>query len=392
MVSKFFNYTVNDIKKNIVSRDTWGDYFVIDNFLNASVFEELCKDFNHLKTEDKIIWTGKEHPKVWRSDEPKGFNSIIGGGGTGRKEYWVLSDLSKVWREFIEVIYSEESIIYFLDIFSDTKSFKDNILIKDVLHSSVGTKLSSQFNNFGWFIHPDGTQKLISAEFNPLSGKVKTISGGKTQILITLKEPVTVDTSSGVPFIDVNNNQLGGGSASTARYTFYESTGLQMRFEFDLTASPNNSGTVAANVIAAGISLVGAITNSTLNAGTGGVDSDNVGFTAAQGTGGAGFQDIVADVTINAGASNLTKIDFKVSASAATYSPGQTLTATATDIGFGGTGAVIVTIDSTVLTTDTLSMAGTAVDLNGATVINSGDGETTDLTYTSTSTNGSIPD
>ena len=82
-----------------------------------------------------------------------------------------------------------------------------------------------------------GKQKLISAEFNPLSGKVKTISGGKTQILITLKEPVTVDTSSGVPFIDVNNNQLGGGSASTARYTFYESTGLQMRFEFDLTAS-----------------------------------------------------------------------------------------------------------------------------------------------------------
>ena len=90
--------------------------------------------------------------------------------------------------------------------------------------------------------------------------------------------------------------------------------------------------------------------------------------------------------------SNLTKIDFKVSASAATYSPGQTLTATATDIGFGGTGAVIVTIDSTVLTTDTLSMAGTAVDLNGAIVINSGDGEITDLTYTSTSTNGSIPD
>ena len=165
MVSKFFNYTVNDIKKNIVSRDTWGDYFVIDNFLNASVFEELCKDFNHLKTEDKIIWTGKEHPKVWRSDEPKGFNSIIGGGGTGRKEYWVLSDLSKVWREFIEVIYSEECIIYFLDIFSDTKSFKDNILIKDVLHSSVGTKLSSQFNNFGWFIHPDGAQKLISYLF-----------------------------------------------------------------------------------------------------------------------------------------------------------------------------------------------------------------------------------
>ena len=28
---------------------------------------------------------GKENPKVWRLDEPKGFNSIIGGGGTSRK-------------------------------------------------------------------------------------------------------------------------------------------------------------------------------------------------------------------------------------------------------------------------------------------------------------------
>lgn len=279
-----------------------------------------------------------------------------------------------------------------------SKFYKEQLLFENFISSQVSqqylqnnsVQLNNQLHQAGGKRY--GKQKLISAEFNPLSGKVKTISGGKTQILITLKEPVTVDTSSGVPFIDVNNNQLGGGSASTARYTFSESTGLQMRFEFDLTASPNNSGTVAANVIAAGISLVDAITNSTLNAGTGGVDSDNVGFTAAQGTGGAGFQDIVADVTINAGASNLNKIDFKVSASAATYSPGQTLTATATDIGFGGTGAVIVTIDSTVLTTDTLSMAGTAVDLNGAIVINSGDGEITDLTYTSTSTNGSIPD
>ena len=277
-----------------------------------------------------------------------------------------------------------------------SKFYKEQLLFENFISSQVSQQYlqnnSAQLNNQ---LHQAGQrygkQELISAEFNPLNGKIQTISGGKTQVLITLKEPVTVDTSGGVPFIDVNNNQLGGGSASTAKYIFSESTGLQMKFEFDLPASSNNSGTVAANVITAGISLVGAITNSTLNAGTGAVDSDNVGFTAAQGTGGAGFQDIVADVRINAAANNLSKIDFKVSASAATYSPGQTLTTTSTDIGFGGTGAVIVTIDSTVLTTDTLSMVGTAVDLNGATVINSGDGETTDLTYTSTSTRGSIP-
>ena len=138
---------------------------MIDNFLNTSVFEELCTDFNNLKTEDKSIWTGKENPKVWRFDEPRGFNLIIGGGGTERKQFTRLSALSKVWREFIEVIYSEECIKYFLDIFSDTKSFKDNILKKDIKHSSMGTKLSSQFNNYGFIIHPDGAQKLISYLF-----------------------------------------------------------------------------------------------------------------------------------------------------------------------------------------------------------------------------------
>ena len=72
-----FNYTVNDIKKDIVRRDTWGDYLVIDNFLKASVFEELCKDFNYWKTEDDGIWSGQENPRVWRFTEPKGMNLII---------------------------------------------------------------------------------------------------------------------------------------------------------------------------------------------------------------------------------------------------------------------------------------------------------------------------
>jgi len=160
-----FNYTVNEIKKNIVSRNTWGDYLVIDNFLKESVFEELCKDFNYWKTEDKSIWTGKENPRVWRFDEPKGLNIIIGGAGNEQEKFTRLGDLSKVWKEFIEVIYSEECLKYFLDIFSDTKSFKNNISKKDIRHSSMGTKLSSQFNNYGFIIHPDAAQKLVSYLF-----------------------------------------------------------------------------------------------------------------------------------------------------------------------------------------------------------------------------------
>ena len=276
-----------------------------------------------------------------------------------------------------------------------SKFYKEQLLFENFVSSQVSQQYlqnnSAQLNNQ---LHQAGKrygkQKILSAVFNPLNVSIKTISGGETQILITLKEAVTVDTGSGIPFIDVNNDQLGGGSASTARYTYYESTGLQMRFAFDLPASPNNSGTVAANVIAANTSLVGAITTNTLDGMTGAVNSNNVTFTAAQGTGGTGFQDAITDTRTNGAGDGLDTLTFLTSASAATYSPGQTLTSTAGNI-FDGTGAITLTIDSDVLTADRLSMAGTAVNLNGATVINTGDGKTTDLTYITTSTLKSFP-
>ena len=275
-----------------------------------------------------------------------------------------------------------------------SKFYKEQLLFENFISSQVSQQYlqnnSAQLNNQ---LHQAGKrygkQEILSAVFN--TGLIKTISGGSTQIVVTLKEPITVDTGSGVPFIDVNNDQLGGGSASTARYIYYESTGLQIRLQLDLPASPNNSGTVAANVISEDTSLVGAITSNTLTGMTGANNVTNVTFTAAQGTGGAGFQDAITDVRTNAAGNGLETITFKVPASPATYSPGQTLTSTAGNI-FDGTGAVTLTIDSNILTGDTLSMAGTAINLNGATVVNTGDGKTTDLNYISTSTKGSIPD
>ena len=274
-----------------------------------------------------------------------------------------------------------------------SKFYKEQLLFENFVSSQVSQQYlqnnSAQLNNQ---LHQAGKryakQEILSAVFN--TGVIKTISGGITQIVVTLKEPITVDTSSGVPFIDVNNDQLGGGSASTARYTYYESTGLQIRLELDLPASPNNSGTVAANVISEDTSLVGAITSNTLTGMTGANNVPNVTFTAAQGTGGAGFQDAITDVRTNAAGNGLETITFKTPAAPATYSPGQTLTSTAGNI-FDGTGEVTVTIDSNILTVDTLSMAGTAINLNGATVVNTGDGKTTDLTYISTSTKASFP-
>ncbi len=78
-MDKFIRYSVDDVKEHIVEKGNWGSYFIIDDFMQKSVFEELCNDFNYWKTEDDGIWTGQENPRVWRFTEPKGMNLIIGG-------------------------------------------------------------------------------------------------------------------------------------------------------------------------------------------------------------------------------------------------------------------------------------------------------------------------
>ena len=159
------NYSVDDIKKYIVERKTWGSYFVVDNFIEESFFKELCKDYNYLKTKDKNIWTEVEKPRVWRFTEPKGMNLIIGGAGTEENYFNKLCSLSKIWKEFIEVIHSDESHKYFTDIFSDTKSFEEAISDQDLKDSIISCKLSAQLNNYGFIIHPDAAQKLVSYLF-----------------------------------------------------------------------------------------------------------------------------------------------------------------------------------------------------------------------------------
>jgi len=163
MVSKFFNYSVDDIKKSIITNANWGSYFVIDNFLEKDLFSKLCTDFNFQKVEDNSIFTGIEPPRAWRFTEPRGSNLIIGGAGAGVSHFDKLCSLSKTWKEFIEVIHSDESHKYFfIDIFSDTSVYKNNISNQDLKDSIISCKLSSQLNNYGDIIHPDNRQKVIS--------------------------------------------------------------------------------------------------------------------------------------------------------------------------------------------------------------------------------------
>lgn len=158
----FINYSVDDVKKNIIERDGWGAYFVIEDFLDKSLFETLCNEYNFWKKRDMKIWTGKEKPRVWRFAEDKGINLTIGGSGTDVSYFRRLSNLSKIWGDFIKTMYSKESYNYFTNLFSDTNVFKKTISKQDLQDGNISCKLSAQFNNYGFIIHPDSRQKLVS--------------------------------------------------------------------------------------------------------------------------------------------------------------------------------------------------------------------------------------
>ncbi len=99
-MSKYFNYKVDDIQVDIVNRDGWGSYIVIDNFLNKDVFDTLCSEFNHWKVEDNSIYTNVEGCRCWREGELPGAHPIIGGAGSTMEGFEKLCSLSSNWKDF----------------------------------------------------------------------------------------------------------------------------------------------------------------------------------------------------------------------------------------------------------------------------------------------------
>ena len=73
-----------------------------------------------------------------------------------------------------------------------SKFYKEQLLFENFVSSQVSQQYlqnnSEQLNNQ---LHQAGKrygkQEILSAVFNPLNGPIETISGGETQILITLK-------------------------------------------------------------------------------------------------------------------------------------------------------------------------------------------------------------
>ena len=159
-MDKFINYSVDEIKKHIVTKDNWGSYFVIDNFIKQDVFNKLCKCLNHYKNEN--VFTNSENPTVYDDDRKPGLNLIIGGAGSGVGSFDKLFKLSDDWKQFVKLMYSKKYLKYFHNIFSETDVYTKNVSHQDIKDSVVSCKLSCQFDNYGYIIHPDASQKVVS--------------------------------------------------------------------------------------------------------------------------------------------------------------------------------------------------------------------------------------
>jgi hypothetical protein len=257
--------------------------------------------------------------------------------------------------------------------------FEDFMAQQRYLQSMSINSLTNQLHQGGGF----ATNPVLSANFN---GTIQAITGNTTQIDLVFNEAVTINTAGGTPYIDVPNNQAGGGVTTPVRYTYYESSGnTNMRFQH---VHPANAGGVAAAALTSTTSLESSISSTTLSGATGGVQT-GVTFTYAQGTGvSGGGANISCDIIVSGGGTTLDEITIDGTIPSGLYYPGNTFTANAAAIGAGGTGQVVVTLVAGDLQGDVLTLVGTDVTLNGGYIYSTENGPSypLDPEYTSTDT------
>lgn len=161
-IDSIFNYSSLNLRKEIVDKEGFGSYLIVDNFLDQDFFEKLTTFYNTFKKSEKSKFKGNAIPRIGRHGEPLGQNFLIGGAGSQREEFKIISQQNEDWENFLDIVYSKESKNYFLNIFSNSKAYEDCISKEDIEKSIIGCKVSSQTNNYADIIHPDATAKVIS--------------------------------------------------------------------------------------------------------------------------------------------------------------------------------------------------------------------------------------
>ena len=236
MEYKLTEYSVEDLKNKI--KDKPFSHFVVDDFLDKNLFDKLDDDFrsfydskgpnlqglrnmaeqnsNHKLLENNmpiIVW-GKQLSEasngqidssfkfsggnVHYNNRTYGHTIELGGGTDSHTKFESLKNHSSYWDSFLNTIYSKDFFEYLITIFEDTyefnkrvgkRSIKRNIADdvdwdENVFNCFVGSKISSYTDNYGWVIHRDTPDKVLSFLLymdNHDWGEVKDIGINGTQ-------------------------------------------------------------------------------------------------------------------------------------------------------------------------------------------------------------------
>jgi hypothetical protein len=224
-----------------------------------------------------------------------------------------------ILREHIAPLSNDEQRRAFLKEQYEFESFKNQ---QAYLQSNSLNSLNNQLHQGGNI--SNGVKSIA------FGSTLESISQNITYIDVVFDNSVSIE-GAGVPFINVVNNQVGGGTVTPVPYTY--STGAnstRLRFIHNHPSTPNNDGGISANVILVGTDLAGSATG-TISGGAAN-NYNGVPFT------GAG-SDIVADVILDGGGV-LSNITFVSQVTAAyDFKPGDTLTITAAAIGLHSIGS-----------------------------------------------------
>ena len=211
-------YTAEDLSAKL--KNTPFSYFSVDDFLDKEFFKKLDKDFrsfyeNHgpnTKLVYKLAEAQPDHkllntpphadnmPITYRKQElDRMFNSNIdlnfrvmganvhyndiihgktidyGGAGKQMDSFKTLIEYSPYWKAFLDLIYSKDFFDYMFEIFKNTSEYKDRIKDQEIcktldnkiedqtkLNYFTGTKINRYTNNYGWVLHPDTSNKVLS--------------------------------------------------------------------------------------------------------------------------------------------------------------------------------------------------------------------------------------
>ena len=202
--------------------------------------------------------------------------------------------------------------------------------------------------------------------------------GGKIEATVEFFQPVNADGNIN---INVANNHAGGGTSDSIALNWdgFSGTRRMIFSVMDIPGIPfvEKNDFNAAN-IALGTDISGSVSGSSNLSGATGAASGSSVFTWNSGSASGSFDygsDVSASFTVNAGGTGLSEVTINVVTSASSqYYAGNTLTATAAQLGKGGTGAVIYELQPGDIAGDVISIS--AGSITGGSISNArGEGE-----------------